>query len=770
MGKDLDVFIQIGAVSTTNSASSGAKKFRYVCPGVESIAGVAPTDPTMSQTITVTGTNFGNQADQITAKVRKPEYIISNYSSDPSFNEYFESSQVTIDTSYGTPNDFTKDYRLSFVVPPGYGAELPVVIEVSGQDSASKCAIPKQLPLGDNIDYSKVYSYPQPEITSVSEVPTSGGLIYLAGNGFGPTGNAGLNSITVNGYDGKNISCTLATVTKADIEGSCSVGTGVGRSLPISITVGGYQSIVKSLFAYSIPKVLSISPKLAKGGDVITVTGENFGVNADKDIGLTLLRDMSAAESDKVDFLGEGGVQMTQIHEGFTFIAPVSTGKDRGVQVFVPRLDGSDAFRSFSGMGLDEPSYSYFPPVITAMTKVPTSGGLMTITGTGFGETATRSSLKIGSSGGLCTDLKVVQSDTSMTCNVAEGTGGNVGWNLTVDGQVATGSTFSYETSTIETIMPTTGAKGAVITIIGKNFGATADTITVNIGEYVCTETIMLIPHSRLTCRVPDGQGINMNLITDVNGVVSPPANFSFTLFGCTDPTAQNYNELATVLDASCVFLGCMNKRSVNYDEKANKDDGSCILDPVKVTMKVKLDFQEYLSKPVFHQNVFKDDLSASLGIPKERIMILGATAGSTVFDFCILDDPAKPATEVANNLQEKIVKNEFEISYSVVEVTMKNENPDDTAPPTKITTKITTKEGEPRVSEESIIGIAACTGFILIWALSYRHCMRFCSRCCGTREKAHKVNPAPATGYPSAGTEIFPSAKSKINYGPINV
>ena len=51
-----------------------------------------------------------------TAKVRKPEYIISNYSSDPSFNEYFESSQVTIDTSYGTPNDFTKDYRLSFVV------------------------------------------------------------------------------------------------------------------------------------------------------------------------------------------------------------------------------------------------------------------------------------------------------------------------------------------------------------------------------------------------------------------------------------------------------------------------------------------------------------------------------------------------------------------------------------------------------------------------------------------------------------------------------
>ena len=114
----------------------------------------------------------------------------------------------------------------------------------------------------------------------------------------------------------------------------------------------------------------------------------------------------------------------------------------------------------------------------------------------------------------------------------------------------------------------------------------------------------------------------------------------------------------------------------------------------------------------------------------------------------------------MADQLQEKIVKNEFEISYPVVEVTMKSENPDDTTPPTKITTK----EGEPWVSEESIIGIAACSGFILLFALFFRRCMRLCSKCCGSREDV-KINPVPATGYP----EIFPSASGKIDYGVLH-
>ncbi|QDZ19799.1 hypothetical protein A3770_03p23170 [Chloropicon primus] len=754
VGKDLDVFIKITEASSIDSNTSGAKKFRYVCPGIEAITGSVPdlTSSAVVHTITVTGTNFGDQNGAIKAKIRKPEYIIQ---ANPGSGEYFVQDAVVLDQSYGLPNTFTKDYRLVFDVPPGFGNELPVVIEVAGQDSASSCEIPKPLPIGDNLDYTKLFSFPRPEITSVAPVATAGGVLELTGKYLGPVGSEGMNGITVLGHDGKNITCSNPTVHVADVGAKCDLDHGVGSNLPTTITVGGYASVTKSVTSYKTPTVQSISPSVAKGGETITVTGTNFGKSGAL-IGLSLMTDMDTKNSDQVHFATT--VSMVTDDTQFTFVAPVSTGLKRGVQVVVPYGDGVESqYHTTSVVGLDEPSFSYLPPTITSMSKVSTSGGVVTITGTGFGSSASLSSMTINAA--PCTNLKVVATDTSMTCSVAAGTGAKVAWELNVDGQGISGSDFSYRPSSIGSISPTTGAKGAVITIAGQDFGSDAKDVTVGLGSFVCTDIAMLIPHTKLTCRVPEGEGIDVPVLIDVNGAVSAPGKFSFTLFGCTDASAENFNPLATVLDASCVFPGCTNAKSVNFDAKANKDDGSCILDPVKVTMKVKLPFQDYLKAPEFHQNVFKDDLVKELGIAKERIMILGATPGSTVFDFYILDDPAKPAAGVASDLQEKIVSNEFSISYPVVAVTMKSENPDDLTPPIQITTK----EGEPRVSEESIIGIAACTGFILIWALFYRQCMRSCSRCCGRgAEKTHKVAPEPATGYP----EIFPSAQGKINYG----
>jgi hypothetical protein len=50
------------------------------------------------------------------------------------------------------------------------------------------------------------------------------------------------------------------------------------------------------------------------------------------------------------------------------------------------------------------------------------------------------------------------------------------------------------------------------------------------------------------------------------------------TSYGCTDPTATNYN--ATILpncDQGCVWLGCTDSTASNYDPVATIDDGSCI-------------------------------------------------------------------------------------------------------------------------------------------------------------------------------------------------
>ena len=51
--------------------------------------------------------------------------------------------------------------------------------------------------------------------------------------------------------------------------------------------------------------------------------------------------------------------------------------------------------------------------------------------------------------------------------------------------------------------------------------------------------------------------------------------------FGCTDPTACNYDPDAGIDNGSCNFdcLGCTLPSACNYDEEATQDDGSCLFD-----------------------------------------------------------------------------------------------------------------------------------------------------------------------------------------------
>jgi hypothetical protein len=50
-------------------------------------------------------------------------------------------------------------------------------------------------------------------------------------------------------------------------------------------------------------------------------------------------------------------------------------------------------------------------------------------------------------------------------------------------------------------------------------------------------------------------------------------------IYGCTDPTATNYDLSATCDDGSCIatVIGCTNPTSFNYNALANTDDGSCV-------------------------------------------------------------------------------------------------------------------------------------------------------------------------------------------------
>lgn len=50
-------------------------------------------------------------------------------------------------------------------------------------------------------------------------------------------------------------------------------------------------------------------------------------------------------------------------------------------------------------------------------------------------------------------------------------------------------------------------------------------------------------------------------------------------IYGCTDPSAINYNSNANKDNGSCIkkVSGCTNKDAYNYNSEANFDDGSCI-------------------------------------------------------------------------------------------------------------------------------------------------------------------------------------------------
>jgi hypothetical protein len=73
-------------------------------------------------------------------------------------------------------------------------------------------------------------------------------------------------------------------------------------------------------------------------------------------------------------------------------------------------------------------------------------------------------------------------------------------------------------------------------------------------------------------CMSPTASNYNPNATKDDGSCVFP-------VYGCTDPTAKNYNPNATVNDGSCEYwvYGCMSPTATNYNPNATKDDGSCV-------------------------------------------------------------------------------------------------------------------------------------------------------------------------------------------------
>jgi len=68
-----------------------------------------------------------------------------------------------------------------------------------------------------------------------------------------------------------------------------------------------------------------------------------------------------------------------------------------------------------------------------------------------------------------------------------------------------------------------------------------------------------------------------------VGGFASAEGNYTLSVscgssvFGCTNPTAVNFDASATNDDGSCVYSGCMDPNALNYNQSASIPDSSCL-------------------------------------------------------------------------------------------------------------------------------------------------------------------------------------------------
>lgn len=447
---------------------------------------------------------------------------------------------------------------LVFPVPSGWGKNLPLVVNAGGA-SSPLCNVSYASPIAGT-----TFSYPAPLVLSTSGPATSGGLLTTGGvlltvNGihFGPTTPSASSTIgmsaTVTAWDGSQIACTLGQVVTNNRAFQCTIGAGYGGNLPISVVRGtgsDSQAQVGGPYAnmvfYGPPEVFSITSASGvcnQGGqgsacthpanDTITVTGVNFGTSATIGMLRVMVTDnsCSAAACTIYRVVDTIAHQLTMITSQTTirFNLPTYFGTGRKITILFPASTQpgySPAATVLATYGQytpvsDYPPINYRPPYVAAITQAPTAGGVITLTGTGFGTVYT--SLPntpvvgfVGGGGIGCTSVQIISDDTVLTCQMSAGTGVNYPVTLTDNAgpsnQTYSGSlTYSYEAPTVATIDGSTGdikAKpGDTVTLTGTNFGSDASVISVKMGNTSCTSVSLLASQTQLSCVAGSGKG-----------------------------------------------------------------------------------------------------------------------------------------------------------------------------------------------------------------------------------------------------------------------
>ena len=347
--------------------------------------------------------------------------------------------------------------QLKCVVPAGSGTQQPLVVTVAGQASAPA-------------DFA--YSAPLIGKITPGMVPSAGAAITISGRGFGVSGAA----VTI---DGEPCSVTQ----QSDTSLQCVAPAGTGTMRPVLVTAGGQTSAPSPLSTVG-PTLAAVGPGGVVGGDSLVLSGQNFGLTGAK-----------------VWVGGQACVVTAQNHVHITCTLPAGTGGDHAVLVMI---DGQTAAPL---------SFSYGAPVIAAIqpSEVDTTGGVILITGKGFGP----SGATVDVAGESC-DV-VEQTDSTVLCSLPAGAGANHPVTVAASGLVSAAHAVSYGPPAITSVLPGKAVGGATLTILGENFGSEDAEVTVS-GK---TCQLLSQTHDAITCTLPAGSGAGHPVTVSVAGQTS---------------------------------------------------------------------------------------------------------------------------------------------------------------------------------------------------------------------------------------------------------
>lgn len=267
------------AVNVDGLLFSNATGYSYLAPTISSINTIG----TMGGLITINGNNFGNDSSLVSITIGGQScsgiYLIPNY---------IQCTFIPGMTGYAnlimTVGNQGLIYRYAFAAPtvrnvtiiPTIGGMIYITADdlgtVQGDISVTKCtaltlnnntvscnmtggsggSVSADLTVNGRTTTFK-YGYIPPSIISISQPPTSGGIIVISGSNFATTTLVRVSSVLCSSI---SVAANLSIIT-------CSVGVGVG-SVPVTINAGG-QTSTSSMY-YQSPYVAWTNSLSTAGG------------------------------------------------------------------------------------------------------------------------------------------------------------------------------------------------------------------------------------------------------------------------------------------------------------------------------------------------------------------------------------------------------------------------------------------------------------------------------------------------------------------------